>query len=107
MIQPCQKLHSVGLRAEFQQHPQHDKYQREYEESLYKFLDAAAKEAESKASYEKDKRKKMDILWAPNERLCDLCGYKYKLEKKDDLQFEGFGDHGYKKDDHEEGELHQ
>merc|ERR1711957_832490 len=106
VLKPCTKVHSVGLRAELQQHPQQEVYRREYEESLMKLLDTALKEAEGSATYEKEKRKKMDIWWAPNERLCELCGIKYKLEKKDQLSFEGFGEAGYKEDDHPEGELH-
>lgn len=102
----CTKLHSVALRTEYQQHKDFAKFQREYEESLLKYLESIVREADGKAMYEKRKRDDMDITWEFHEKLCDLCGMKYKLEKKDGMLGSGLGQDCYKDDLHEETELH-
>lgn len=81
----CTKLHSVGLRDQFKNHPDHEKFRRDFEADLQKFLEAIVKDAEGKIGHERRKRDELRRDWELHERLCDTCGMKYKLRKKDGL----------------------
>lgn len=78
----CPKLHSVGLRDQFKQHPKSEKYRREYEDDLRKFLTTVMQEVAKKTVHEKKKREELgrDI---DNERMCEVCGMRYKLRRKE------------------------
>lgn len=83
MLQPCTKLHAIGLRGEFQQHKDHEKWKHRFEADLAKFLYRAVEEVEAKIAHEKRKRKELDIPDNPEQPLCDICGIKYKRVKND------------------------
>eukprot|EP00933_Yihiella_yeosuensis_P071479 TRINITY_DN79686_c0_g1_i1.p1 TRINITY_DN79686_c0_g1~~TRINITY_DN79686_c0_g1_i1.p1 ORF type:complete len:315 (-),score=71.06 TRINITY_DN79686_c0_g1_i1:130-1074(-) len=83
IIQPCTKLHSIGLKQEFLAHKDYEKYKRKYEESLARFLEKAVDEVEAKVAHEKRKVQELGIAENPETPLCEVCGVKYKRQKND------------------------
>lgn len=78
----CTKLHSQGLRTQLAEHPDHAKYQRQYEEDLHSYLRTVIIEADGKAGHEKRKREALGDT-PECEKLCDVCGLRYKLQRKE------------------------
>ncbi|CAE8634089.1 unnamed protein product, partial [Polarella glacialis] len=106
ILRPCTKIHAIGLREEFKAHKDCEKYKGKYEESLYKLVQKAVDEVESKVAHEYRKRDEMNIQPGSSERMCDLCGTKYKLMKAD-INVADLSGNPFKPDDHEYSDLHK
>eukprot|EP00438_Fugacium_kawagutii_P003633 Skav224203 [mRNA] locus=scaffold939:767475:786201:- [translate_table: standard] len=84
----CNKLHSIGVREEFKSHKDYQKYKRRYEDDLLHLIDKGIRECEDK------------------DRLCDVCGLKYKLRFAD-INVRDTDGGKYKPDIHPECDLHK
>ncbi|CAK8991252.1 unnamed protein product [Durusdinium trenchii] len=111
VIAPCNKLHSIGVREEFKAHKDYEKYKRRYEDDLLHLIDKGIRECEDKVAREKRRHVEgiavmidqesgdtgetpgpidgwhyMGTIEGSSEspdRLCEICGLKYKLRFAD------------------------
>lgn len=105
-IQPCRLLHSIGVKTGFTEHKDHDKYKRQYQDKLASLLDKALREVEEKVSREKRRHDEGIAVMMDGDRLCEVCGLKYKLRMAD-VNVRDTGGSNFKPDVHDTSELHK
>mmetsp|Transcript_42485 Transcript_42485/g.95330 ORF Transcript_42485/g.95330 Transcript_42485/m.95330 type:complete len:276 (-) Transcript_42485:31-858(-) len=106
VIPPCHKLHSIGVREEFKAHKDYEKYKRRYEDDLLSLIDKGIREVEDKVAREKRRHTEGIAVMTDQDRLCEICGLKYKLRFADINVRETEGGK-YKPDIHPESEYHK
>lgn len=105
-IQPCRLLHSTGTKTEFSEYKDHEKYKRQYQDKLASLLDKALKEVDDKVSREKRRHDEGIAVMMDGDKLCDVCGLKYKLRMAD-VNVRDTGGSNFKTDVHDTSELHK
>mmetsp|Transcript_41063 Transcript_41063/g.113109 ORF Transcript_41063/g.113109 Transcript_41063/m.113109 type:complete len:302 (+) Transcript_41063:105-1010(+) len=60
-VKECQKIHSDAMRAEFEAHPDKEKFQADYEQTLLPVLEALVREADTWVSREQGNRKRIEL----------------------------------------------
>jgi len=106
IIQPCRLLHSVGLKNEFELHKDYEKHKRQYQDKLATFLDKALREVEDKVAREKRRHDEGIAVMTDQDRLCEVCGLKYKLRLAD-INIRDTDGGKYKPDIHHETALYK
>ncbi|CAE7261706.1 surf1, partial [Symbiodinium sp. CCMP2592] len=106
VIPPCNKLHSIGVREEFKAHKDYQKYKRRYEDDLLHLIDKGIREVEDKVAREKRRHAEGIAVMTDQDRLCEICGLKYKLRFADINVRETEGGK-YKPDIHPESDYHK
>ncbi|CAE6922362.1 crop, partial [Symbiodinium sp. CCMP2456] len=106
VIPPCNKLHSIGVREEFKAHKDYQKYKRRYEDDLLHLIDKGIREVEDKVAREKRRHTEGIAVMTDQDRLCEICGLKYKLRFADINVRETEGGK-YKPDIHPESDYHK
>mmetsp|Transcript_5231 Transcript_5231/g.8955 ORF Transcript_5231/g.8955 Transcript_5231/m.8955 type:complete len:286 (+) Transcript_5231:131-988(+) len=106
VIAPCNKLHSIGVREEFKSHKDYQKYKRRYEDDLLHLIDKGIRECEDKVAREKRRHAEGIAVMIDQDRLCEVCGLKYKLRFADINVRETEGGK-YKPDIHPESDIHK
>eukprot|EP00440_Ansanella_granifera_P076133 gb/GFBE01082625.1/.p2 GENE.gb/GFBE01082625.1/~~gb/GFBE01082625.1/.p2 ORF type:complete len:285 (-),score=56.92 gb/GFBE01082625.1/:76-930(-) len=106
VIAPCTKLHSVGIRTDFQNHKDYQKYLSRWEESLASLLDKGVREADDKVAREMRRHTEGIAPMVDQDRLCESCGYKYKLRLAD-INVRDTDGGKFKPDIHPDSELHK